>query len=302
MTTKKQAATLGRFRIAGVGVSTAVTILGLSPGLSHAGVTTGSDGHMNASAAAPAAAGGSAHDNFAKKLANPIAAMISVPFQNNFDWGGGPTGDGFQYKLNFQPVIPFHLNKDWNLITRTIIPFVAQNDIIGTSSQSGLSDTTLETWFSPVAPTSNGWILGAGPAFMFPTGTDDLLTQNQWAAGPTAIALKQQGKFTYGALASQLWSYAGDGGRAPVNLTFIEPFFSYLPGGGWTYTIQTETSYDYTGSQWTVPINLEVSKMITFGETHTQWQLGARYYAEKPDNGPDWGIRFAVTIIIPEKN
>jgi hypothetical protein len=297
MKKERQAVTQAGFRIAGLEVATSVAILGLSCGLSHGAASADADAHSKANAAAPAAAD---HDALAKKLANPIASMISMPFQNNFDWGGGPSGDGFQWKMNIQPVIPFSLNKDWSLITRTIIPVVAQNDVIGKSSQSGLSDVVLSGWFSPKAPTSSGWIWGVGPALLFPTGTDDLLTANQWGAGPTAIALKQQGKFTYGALVNHLWSYAGSGGRDLVNSTFLEPFISYIPGGGWTYSINTESTYDWTASQWTVPINVEVSKMIQFGKTPTQWQLGVRYYAEKPDNGPKWGLRFGCTILIPE--
>jgi hypothetical protein len=131
--------------------------------------------------------------------------------------------------MNVQPVIPFSISEEWNLITRTIFPVVVQDDVVGTSSQGGLSDTTFSTWFSPKAPTSNGWIWGVGPAFLLPTGTDDLLTANQWAAGPTAIALKQQGKFTYGALVNQLWSYAGDGGRGPSIRYFSSPSSPTFP-------------------------------------------------------------------------
>ena len=177
---------------------------------------------------------------------------------------------------------------------------IVQNDIVGTSNQGGLSDILYSGWFSPKAPTSSGWIWGAGPALLFPTGTDELLTGNQWAAGPTAIVLKQQGKFTYGGLTNHLWTYAGSGGRDPVNRTFIQPFLTYLPGGGWSYALNTESTYDWTGSQWTIPINLMVNKMIKIGDANTQWQLGARYYAEKPDDGPEWGLRFAVTFLIPQ--
>jgi hypothetical protein len=303
MKKQRQAVTQAGFRIAGLEVATSVAIfglLGLSCGLSHGAASADADAPSKVNAAAPARGSVASGDALAKKLANPIASMISVPFQNNFDWGGGPNGDGFQWKMNIQPVIPFHLNDDWNLITRTIIPVISQKNIIGTTSQSGLSDTLLAAWFSPKEPTSNGWILGAGPALLFPTGTDDLLTANQWGAGPTAIALRQQGKFTYGALANHVWSYAGSGGRAQLNQTFLQPFFTYLPGGGWTYAINTESSYDWAASQWTIPINVSVSKMILIKETSTQWQVGARYYAAKPDNGPNWGLRFNVTIIIPE--
>ena len=285
----------GRFRLLA-----AASVLALAPAGTHAAVQATHDGQMTSNQAPADDA-----DALAKKLANPIAAMISVPFQNNFDWGGGPRGDGFQYKMNIQPVIPFHLNEDWNLITRTIIPVVQQDDVAGTylrpsGSQFGLSDTLFSAWLSPVKPTSGGWIWGLGPALLFPTGTDDMLTANQWAAGPTAIALKQDGKFTYGALANQVWSYAGNGGRASVNQTFFQPFFVYGPGGGWSFALNTESTYDWTGNQWTIPINLMANKVSKIGTLPVQWQAGVRYYADKPDNGPDWGLRFGFTLLLPE--
>jgi hypothetical protein len=243
-------------------------------------------------------------DALAKKLANPIAAMISIPFQHNFDWGSGPGGDGFQWKMNFQPVIPFKLSEDWNLVTRTILPVISQNDVGGTKanpsgSQSGLSDTSMSLWFSPTKPT-NGWVWGVGPAFLIPTGTDDLLTAKQWGAGATAILLKQEGHHTYGALADHIWSLGGHDGYPTVNNTFVEPFYSYTPGGGWTYTIQSETSYNWQNSEWTVPLNLEISKLMKIGSVPLQIQGGVRYYAEKPKNGPDWGLRLNFTFLIPE--
>jgi hypothetical protein len=246
-------------------------------------------------------------DNLAKKLANPLAAMVSVPFQNNFDWGGGPNGDGFQWKMNVQPVIPMSLNDDWNLIVRTIIPVISQNDIAGTAenpsgSQTGLSDTVASAWFSPVKPTAGGWIWGAGVASLIPTGTDsdNFLGGNQWALGPTFVALKQEGHWTYGGLVFHVWNVGGDSGRPPVNGTFIQPFLNYIPGGGWTIALNSETTYNHTAGQFTIPINLTMKKMFKIGEQHAQWEFGGRYYAETGDQGPNWGLRATLTLLFPQ--
>jgi len=105
----------------------------------------------------------------AKATLNPIASLISLPLQNNFDWGAGPDDDGFQYKLTVQPVIPLSLHEDWNVISRTFVPYVYQENYLGTSSQSGLADTVQSLFFAPVKPTKGGWIWGAGPVLQIPT-------------------------------------------------------------------------------------------------------------------------------------
>ena len=236
----------------------------------------------------------------AKKLQNPIASLISVPIQNNFDWGAGPDGDGFQYKVNLQPVIPLTLSEEWNLITRTILPIVYQDDIVGTSSQSGLADTLGSFFFSPSKPMAGGWIWGAGPVFLLPTATDDLLGAEQWGAGPTAVVLKQQKGWTYGALLNHIWSYAGENSREDVNATFLQPFVSYTTKTFTSFTLNTESTYDWDGDQWTVPVNVMVQQLVKIGKQPVAFQLGGRYYAEKPDNGPDWGLRFAITFLFPK--
>ncbi len=236
----------------------------------------------------------------AKKLQNPVASLIQVPIQNNFDFGAGPTGDGFQYKVNVQPVAPFSLNENWNLISRTIVPIVYQENIFGTTSQSGLSDTVQSFFFSPKAPTQGGWIWGAGPVFLFPTATDDLLGTEKWGAGPTAVLLKQQNGWTYGALANHIWSFAGESSRADVNATFLQPFVSYTTKKFTTFTLNTESTYDWENRQWTVPLNGIVSQLVKVGGRPVQFSLGARYYADGPSGGPDWGLRFAVTFLFPK--
>jgi len=242
---------------------------------------------------------GATDADLAMQLVNPVASLISLPLQNNFDWGAGANGDGFQYRLNIQPVIPFGLNENWNLISRTILPYVYQENIFGTTSQSGLSDTVQSLFFSPKASTANGWIWGAGPVFLLPTATDDLLGTEKWGVGPTAVFLRQENGWTYGMLSNHIWSYAGENTRQDVNATFLQPFFTYTTGTHTTFSLNTESSYDWENSQWTVPINLGVSQLLKIGGSPIQFQLGGRYYGETPANGPDWGLRFGVTFLWP---
>ena len=236
----------------------------------------------------------------AKTLANPIGALISVPFHSNFDFGGGPAGDGFQYKLNLQPIIPLSLNEDWLLISRTVLPFVYQENIFGTSSQTGLSDTVQSFFLSPVNPTEGGWIWGAGPAMLLPTATDDLLGGEKWGAGPTAVVLKQQDGWTYGALANQIWSFAGECSRADVNATYLQPFVSYTTKKATTFTLNTESTYDWHNEQWTAPVNLMVQQLVKIGKQPLALTVGGRYYADTPEGGPDWGLRFAAIFLFPK--
>ncbi|HNQ89559.1 MAG TPA: transporter [Verrucomicrobiota bacterium] len=228
---------------------------------------------------------------------NPLASLISLPLQSNFDWGAGPNDDGFQYKLTVQPVIPVSLSEDWNLISRTILPFVYQEDIIGTSSQSGLADTVQSLFFSPVHPTKHGWIWGAGPVLQIPTATDDLLGEEQWGAGPTAVALKQQGLLTYGVLFNHTWSFAGEARRADVNRTFLQPFASCTTRTLTSFGLNTESTYDWQRSQWTVPINVYVQQLLKVGRQPISLQLGGRYYAEGPSGAPEWGLRLQISFL-----
>jgi hypothetical protein len=148
----------------------------------------------------------------AKKLSNPISSLISVPFQSNFNFNAGQDNDKFQYILNIQPVIPIALNQDWNLISRIIQPVIYQQELFpGQGDNFGLGDMNPQFFFSPNA-TYHGWIWGVGPTFLFPTATDTALGSGQWAAGPVGVVLKQEGPWTYGMLANQLWSFAGDDG------------------------------------------------------------------------------------------
>lgn len=239
--------------------------------------------------------------DLAKQLSNPVASLISVPFQFNYDSGYGPD-DGHKAVMNIQPVIPFSLNDDWNVISRTIVPVVWQSDIAGDSgSQFGLGDTLQSFFFSPKQPAAGGIIWGVGPAFLLPTATDELLGGEKWGLGPTAVLLKQEGHWTYGVLANHIWSVAGDHNRDDVSSTFLQPFLSYTTPTAWTFALNTESTYDWKHDDWSIPINFSVSKLTKFGEQPVSLQLGARYWAKAPDNGPDgWGVRAGITFLFPK--
>jgi hypothetical protein len=243
-------------------------------------------------------AGGDQAAELAKQLQNPVASLISVPFQNNFDFNLGPNGDGFKYTLNFQPVIPLSINKDYNLIIRTILPIISQDDVIPGTSQSGLGDIVQSFFFSPKKPVG-GLILGFGPVFLYPSATNALLGSEKWGAGPTGLVLKQTGGWTYGLLFNHIWSYAGDDSRDEVSATFLQPFLSYTTKSKTTFGLNAESTYDWHNSQWTVPINLSVSQLIKVGKLPVSLALGFKYYAEAPSPGPDWGLRFVVTPLFP---
>jgi hypothetical protein len=239
--------------------------------------------------------------DLAKKLSNPIASLISVPFQFNHDHGYGPL-DGDKSALNIQPVVPISLNEDWNLISRTILPVVWQDDIAGPSgSQFGLGDTVQSFFLSPAKPTESGIVWGAGPVFLIPTATDDLLGGEKWGAGPTVVALKQDGPWTYGALANHIWSFSGNDDRNDISNTFLQPFLSYTTPDAWTFGLNTESTYDWKAKEWSVPINLTISKLVKIDDQPISLTAGVRYWAIAPDNGPEGlGVRLGLTFLFPK--
>jgi hypothetical protein len=235
----------------------------------------------------------------AKKLQNPIAHLISVPIQNNWDFGIGPK-NAMRYTANIQPVIPFSIGKDWNLITRTILPVIyAEEPVKGFGNKFGLGDTLQSFFLSPKEPVG-GWILGGGPVFQWPTSSDDALGNGKVGVGPTAVVLRQEHGWTYGALMNHVWSFAGQGNTPNVNQTFLQPFASFTTKKLTTFSINTESTYEWDKEQWTVPVNFMVQQLVKFGKQPVAFQVGYRYYAEKPDGGPDGGLRFTVTFLFPK--
>ena len=234
-------------------------------------------------------------DQLAQQLSNPVAALISVPFQYNYTrtWGD----DGYQNRLNVQPVVPISISTDWNVISRTILPIIQQKDVRPGETQFGLGDTVQSFFFSPKAPTSSGLIWGVGPAMLLPTGTDGI-GADTWAFGPTVVLLKQTGPWTIGVLANQLWD---TGGPADINSLFVQPFVTRALGKGRTIIFNTETTYNWDNDQWSIPFNLGYSKVSRMGHQLVSNYIGLTVFADTPfDNGPDWGIRYTFTLLFPK--
>jgi hypothetical protein len=244
----------------------------------------------------------------AQELSNPIGSLISVPLQTNWDDGYG-TGDGSKVFTNFQPVVPVPLNPDWNLISRTIVPVVwDQNEIspLGPSgNQTGFSDITQSFFFSPkqaVSTKLGNFVWGAGPVLTLPTGNaDPLLGTGKWGVGPTAVALFIKGHWTYGMLANQVWDYAGKSNRADVNQTFLQPFVAYTTPNAWTFLLNSESTYNYVAEDWSIPINFWARKLTSIGEQKVSIGAGLRYWAASPTAGPDdLGVRAEMVFLFPE--
>ena len=164
-----------------------------------------------------------------------------------------------------------------------------------------MGDTIQNLFFSPKA-LWHGWTWGAGPVFQFPTATDGLLGSEKWCMGPTAVVLKQEHGWTYGMLMNQFTSFAGNESRKDVNYIFLQPFLSYTLKSHTTFSVNSESTYNWKSQEWTVPLNLMVSQVVKIGKMPLQFQVGGRYYAETPDNGPTWGLRFTVTFLFPSKH
>lgn len=245
-------------------------------------------------AAAFPAAGQAQDDDIQKQLSNPIASLTTVPFQLNYDTNIGPARDGSRWTMNFQPVIPIKLSDQLTMVVRTIVPIISQHDIFpGAGSQFGLGDTLQSFFFVP--PAVKGFTWGVGPAIQYKTGTDQLLSTEKWAAGPTLVALQQTGPWTVGILTNHIWSFAGDSARSEVSNTFLQPFIAYAASGGWTFTVNTQSTYDWVAKEWSVPLLFQVSKLTKIGKQPVSLAAGIKYWASSPVSGPH-GVAGLVSV------
>jgi hypothetical protein len=265
-------------------------VVGLIPFLLWAGM-----GDLQAHEAAAQADG---TQELAKKTQNPVSDLISIPFQNNFNFEAGPD-DEMQYVLNIQPVYPMRLTERWNLIHRAILPIIANPSGLG--GGSGLGDMQYQGFLSPSKPGKLIW--GVGPILGLPTATDSTLGYGRWTAGPAAVALTMQGAWVIGALVNQQWDYAGWTDRH-VSLMLIQPFINYnLPKGWYVNTVPIITAdwEQESGDEWLVPLGAGVGKLQRFGKLPVNLQLGAYANVERPENQPAWQLRFQAQLLFPKK-
>ena len=288
--------------VAAIFVATFVT---LAPAISHAQDQSGTPAAPPPNSAPAAAAAAPATETegaeLAKKLNNPISDLFSVPFQFNWENGIGPQ-DQTRYILNIQPVMPFSVSDDLNLIVRLIAPLVSQPPLVaGGVPTSGVSDV-LASFF--LSPTKGPIVWGVGPAVSVPSTSVPTLGTEKWSAGPTGVVLKQQGGWTYGALVNQIWSFAGNVNRSNVSQMFLQPFVAYTTKSLWTITGQSETTANWEAdspNRWNVPINVLAAKLSSFGTFPASYQFGGGYFVAKPDNGATWKVRAAITVLMPRK-
>jgi hypothetical protein len=233
----------------------------------------------------------------AKAAQNPVADMISIPFQDNIGLGYGPGNKDTQNVLNIQPVIPLHVTEDWNVITRSILPIVTQPSFTGGSATTGLGDLTVTAFLSPAKPGDVIW--GVGPVASFPTATSPFTgSQSTWGLGPSAVVLAMPGHWVLGVLVNQIWSVAG----ASASQMLIQYFANYNFRGGWYLTTAPILTADWNalaGQQWVVPFGAGGGKIFRIGKLPFNGNVSAYYNAVRPDIGPEWTLRVQLALLLP---
>jgi hypothetical protein len=238
-------------------------------------------------------------EDLAKKLANPIASLISLPLQNNLDYGIG-VYKGSRYVLNVQPVIPMKVSKNLNLITRWILPIVSQQNITGPGeSQGGLGDAVITGFLSP-SNSKNGVTWGAGPVILVPLGGGDFLSGKQFGAGPSVVALKQKNGWTYGGLVNQIWGTGGSE-NAEISQMFVNPFVTYNWKSGSGITAAFEWTENWAQSSSTLFFIPTFSGLTSFGKQKVSLAIGPRILLSSPEaQKSKFGLRAALVMLFPK--
>ncbi|MGH7740954.1 MAG: neuromedin U [Candidatus Eiseniibacteriota bacterium] len=253
---------------------------------------------ISAARAQTPAAGAPDANALAKQTQNPVGDIAAIPFQFNFNSGGG-LGDQTMFNLNFQPVVPIRITPKWNLIARTIVPFVSA-PTGGVDRVGGIGDIQEQIFFTPIGERKITW--GVGPVFSLPTATNALIRTGSWGAGPAGVILAMPGPWVFGCLATQIWTFKDEGGPPKVNQLLAQPFINFNFGAAWALSSSPIITANWdasSGNQWTVPLGLGITRTLVFGKQ--PMSLGAQYYAnvERPDGSPLSQLRFVWSLIYP---
>lgn len=240
-------------------------------------------------------------EDLQKASQNPIADLVSVPFQSNTNFNAGPFNRA-QEVFNIQPVVPMHLSDDWNVISRTIIPLVSQPSPLFDSNTNGIGDITQSLFFSPAHPGALIW--GVGPVFTVPSANDPILGTGKFLFGPTAVFLTTPGHWVIGVLLNNQWSVGGNPLAPSVNAFLAQPFLNYNMAGGWYLTtspIITSNWLAASGQQWTVPIGGGFGRVFRVGDQPVNASIAGYYNAIRPTATADWQLRASVALLFPVK-
>jgi hypothetical protein len=257
---------------------------------------------------APGGAAADADEDLRAKTQNPVGSLISLPFENNIDFG---TLDGTAYILNFQPVIPVTVGK-WNLINRVILPIAYVPGLVGgmpglpSGSEGdgvfGVGDLNYSVFLSPAEAGKIIW--GVGPSITFKSASDDQLGSGKWSAGATAVLLTHPKPWSLGLLVRQLWSFAGDDDRIDVSQFLIQPFVNYNFDGGWFLFSDPSITANWkakSGQQgWTVPLGLGFGRVFSIGKQPISMRLGIFGNVVRPDFAPKGALKFTVQLLFPK--
>lgn len=237
-------------------------------------------------------------NDLAKKLTNPVASLISVPFQYNYDANIGLDKKGTSNSLVVQPVIPLKLNSNWNYIVRPVMTFQSLNNVDGFSG-TGAGPVVVETFFSPNS--SNGLIWGVGPVVSTPALSGSNFGTSQTGVGVSAVGLIMKSPWTAGLLTYNTWSAGGSAVNGTANNLYYQPFVAFVTPGAWTYSLNTQSTFNWDARRAENPLNATVSKLVKIGEVPVSFQVGARYYLSSVPGGPSgWGARASMTFIFPK--
>ena len=234
----------------------------------------------------------------AQKILNPVAAMGSVPFIFLGDYNIGPD-NGNRTTLSMQPVIPFEINPKLNLITRTLIPVLSQKNIPEGETAFGIGDILATAYLSPVKPWK-GWITGLGCGLLMPTASEIDIASKKWSLGPSILALRLKGGWTYGGLVTQTWSFAGNEEYKDINSMFVQPFIGYTNPAGWNYTVWTESTVSWnreSGDKNATQLYFTLAKVVRFGKQRVQLEAGPNYWiadTEVSPSGLGWRANFVL--------